>query len=61
MKLVTFGIDRKRNLIIQFQIFIQAYTQQPLIFYQLETVPAPVIDKTLRQTHTHNCKSQNHT
>ena len=31
MKLVTFGIDRKRNLIIQFLIFVQPYTQQPLI------------------------------
>ena len=46
MKLVTFGIDKKRNLIIQFPIFIQPYTQQPLILYQLETVP--VVDKTLR-------------
>ena len=26
MKLVTFGIDRKRNLIIQFPIFVQPYT-----------------------------------
>ena len=31
MKLVTFGIDKERNLIIQFPLFIQAYTQQPLI------------------------------
>ena len=35
MKLVSFGIDRKRNLIIQFPVFIQPYTQQPLILYQL--------------------------
>ena len=33
MKLVTFGIDKKRNLIIQFPIFIQPYTQQPLTLY----------------------------
>ena len=26
MKLVTFGIDRKRNLFIQFPIFVQPYT-----------------------------------
>ena len=45
MKLVTFGIDRKRNLIIQFPIFVQPYTQQPLILYQLKTVPAPIVDK----------------
>ena len=31
MQLVTFGIDRDRNLIIQFPVFIQPYTQQPLI------------------------------
>ena len=30
MKLVTFGIDTERNLIIQFPVFIQPYTQQPL-------------------------------
>ena len=45
MKLVTFGIDKKRNLIIQFLIFVQPYTQQPLILYQIETVPVPIIDK----------------
>ena len=51
MKLITFSIDRKRNLIIQFPIFVQHYTQQPLILYQLETVPVPIVDKnTLRQT-----------
>ena len=43
MKLVTFRIDQDRNLIIQFSIFIQPYTQQPLILYQLETVPVPII------------------
>ena len=48
MKLFTFGIDRKRNLIIQFLIYIQPYTQQPLILYQLETVPVPVIDKNTK-------------
>ena len=45
MKLVTFGIDKKRNLIIQFLIFVQSYTQQPLILYQIETVPVPIVDK----------------
>ena len=30
MQLVTFGIDREKNLIIQFPVFIQPYTQQPL-------------------------------
>ena len=45
MKLVTFGVDQERNLIIQFLIFMQPYTQQPLILYQLETVPVPIIDQ----------------
>ena len=45
MKLVTFGIDKDRNLVIQFPIFVQPYTQQPLILYQLETVPVPIIDE----------------
>ena len=45
MKLVTFGTDKDRNLIIQFPIFIQPYTQQPLILYQLQTVPLPIIDE----------------
>ena len=48
MKLVTFGIDRKRNLIIQFPIFVQPYTQQPLILYQIEMVPVPIVDKNNR-------------
>ena len=45
MKLVTFRIDRERNLIIQFPIFVQPYTQQPLILYQLETDTVPIVDK----------------
>ena len=48
MKLVTFGIDWKRNLIIQFPVFVQPYTQQPLILYQLETVPVPIVDKNTK-------------
>ena len=52
MKLVTFGfIDRARNLIIQFPVFKHPYTQQPLILYQIETVPVPIIDQTM-QTHS---------
>ena len=48
MKLVTFRIDRKRNLIIQFPVFVQPYTQQPLILYQLETVPVPTVDRNTK-------------
>ena len=31
MQLVTFGIDSNMNLVIQFPVFIQPYTQKPLI------------------------------
>ena len=48
MRLVTFGIDKDRNLIIQFPVFIQPYTQQPLIWYQIETVPVPIIDENMQ-------------
>ena len=45
MKLVTFGIDDQRNLIIQVPVFVQQYTQQHLILYQIETVPVPIVDE----------------
>ena len=39
---------------MQFPILIQSYTQQPLILYQLETVPVPIIDQnTQAQSYTH--------
>ena len=44
-QLVTFDIDKDKNLIVQFLIFIQLYTQQPLVLYQLETVPLPILDQ----------------
>ena len=44
MQLVTFGINKDMNLVIQFPVFIQPYTQKPLILYQLETVPVPILD-----------------
>ena len=52
MQLVTFGIDKDKNLIIQFPAFIQPYTQQPLILYKLETVPVPIIDQNT-QVHSY--------
>ena len=54
MQLVTFSIDRDMNLIIQFPVFIQPYTQKPLILYHLETVPVPILDKnTEAQSYMH--------
>ena len=44
MKLVTFGIDQDKNLIIQFPVFVAPYTQAWLKLYQIETVPVPILD-----------------
>ena len=54
MQLVTFGIDKDMNLVIQFLVFIQPYMQRPLIWYQLETVPVPVLDENIEaHSYTH--------
>ena len=45
MKLVTFGIDNQRNLIVQFPVFVHPYTQKRLITYQIETVPVAILDE----------------
>ena len=45
MKLVTFGIDEERNLIIKFPVFIQPYTQTRLVMYQIEIIPVPILDE----------------
>ena len=47
MQLVTSGIDRGMNLIIQFPVFIQPYIQKPFILYQLETVPVPILETNM--------------
>ena len=52
MKFVTFGIDNQRNLIVQFPVFIQLYTQKRLVMYQIETVPVPILDKN-EQAHSY--------
>ena len=54
MPLVAFGIDKDRNLIIQFPVFVQPYTQKPLVLYQLETVPIPILDQKIKaHSYTH--------
>ena len=54
MQLITFSIDKDKNLIVQFLVFTQLYTQQLLILYQIETVPVPIIDKNTQvQSYTH--------
>ena len=44
MKLVMFGIDSQKNLIIHFPVFVQPYRQTKLTLYQIETVPVPILD-----------------
>ena len=54
MQLITFSIDKDMNLIIQFLVFIQPYTQKPLVLYQMETVPVPILDRnTEAQSYMH--------
>ena len=52
MKLVTFGIDNQRNLIVQFPVFVQPYTQKRLIMYQIETIPVPILEED-EQVHSY--------
>ena len=48
MKLFTFEIEQKKTLNYTISNFLQPYTQQPLILYQLETVPVPIVDKNAK-------------
>ena len=52
MKLVTFRIDNQRNLIVQFPVFVQPYTQKRLIMYQVERVLVPILDEN-EQAHSY--------
>ena len=54
MPLVTFGVDRNMNLVIQFPIFIQPYIQELLLLYQIDTVLVPIMDtNTEANSYTH--------
>ena len=54
IQLVTFSINRDINLVVQFLVFIQPYIQKPLVLYQLETVPVPILDTNMEaQSYTH--------
>ena len=44
MKLVTFGIDQDKNVIIQFPVFVAPYMQVRLTLYRIEIVPVPILD-----------------
>ena len=56
MPLVTFGVDRNMNFVIQFPVSIQPYIQKPLVLYQLETVPVLIVDTNMEaNSYTHLC------
>ena len=47
------------NLIVQFPVFIQPYIQEPLLLYQLETVPVPILDTNMKaKSYTHLCMNK---
>ena len=49
MKMVTFSVDQQaHSLILTFPAFIKNYKQPPLSFYEVETVPVPIIDKNVK-------------
>ena len=45
MILVIFGLDKQRNLIVQFPVFVQPHIQRRWFMYQIETVPIPILDR----------------
>ena len=54
IQLVTFSVDKDMNLIIQFPVFIQPYTQKPLIFISAGDCSFPILDQNIRaQSYTH--------
>ena len=59
MPLITFSVDKDMKLIIQFPVFVQPYTQKPLILYQLQTVPIPILDKNTKAKSYTICKLEN--
>ena len=42
----------QRDLIVQFPVFVQPYTQKRSIMYQIETVPVPILDEN-EQVHSY--------
>ena len=49
MKMVTFTIDQQtHSLIVTFPAFIKNYKQPPMLLYEVETVPVPIIDKNVK-------------
>ena len=53
MQLVTFGVDKDMNLIIQSPVFIQPYTQKPLIYISWRLFQFLFRTKTSGLNHTH--------
>ena len=46
--------NEKHPYEIQFPVFVQPYTQKPLVLYQLETVPIPILGQNVKaHSYTH--------
>ena len=45
MKLVTFGLDARNDLVVAFPIFVQNKKRTQMRLYELETVKVPILDK----------------
>ena len=49
MKMVTFAVDQNtHSLIMSFPAFIKNYKQPPLSLYEVESVPAPILDRNTK-------------
>ena len=60
MKIVMFGIDNQRTLIVQFPVFVQPYTERRLIMYQIETVAVPILDENEQAQSYTELRIENH-
>ena len=49
---IAIAKSNKRNLIVQFPVFVQPYTQKRLIMYQIKTVLVPILDEN-EQLHSY--------
>ena len=56
MKLVMFTIDYQKNLIIQFPVFVQPYTQTKLTLYQLKQYQYQIWMLVIKFNAIHNLK-----
>ena len=59
MKMVTFGVNDGKDLIVAFPVFVQDHTRESMTLYELETVKVPITDTNLAAdsyTEVETCK-----